>query len=160
MLKKVLSLLLVAVITFSLAGCDIVSGIAFLIIMGCSDNDDRADKGEIFSFVRENEDKLLDAIKHKDYSAFENKGFIGSVSEEKRGGIDFSCGGAGFGPETAYVGFFYSEENSMYAVWCAPSSKETLRPYGNGFIHQDEGTDNIYYVEKICDKFYYYEAEF
>lgn len=157
MLKRGLGLLLAVSLLFSLSGCtDALMGPLFLLMVIA--DDDRADKEDIFEFVLENESELLHGIEAGDYTKFEDKGFIGSISEWQ-GSIEFSCGGAGFGSGTAYVGFFYSPVNDMTAVWCAPPAEE-LAPCGDGFEWYEEGGDNYYYTEHICGKFYYYEASF
>ncbi len=158
MLKKGLSLLLVVIMLFSLSGCsDVLGGAFFLFLVATSD--DRADKAEVFEFVCEKEEELLKAIEEEDFSAFENQGFIKEIDEDDTV-VDFFCGGAGIGSGTSYVGFFYSPDNDMTAVWCAPYSAASLVPCGNGFEWGEENGDNYYYTEHICGNFYYYEASF
>lgn len=158
MLKKGLALLLAVIVVFSLSGCsDILGGTFFLFLVATGD--DSADKDEVFDFVRKNEEKLLKAIEAGDYSAFENQGFVKNIDADETV-VDFSCGGAGFASSTSYVGFYYTPENDMAAVWCAPSSTSALTPSGNGFEWQEPNGDNRYYTEHICGNFYYYEASF
>ena len=158
MLKKGLALLLAVIMVFSLSGCsDILDGAFFLFLVATGD--DSADKDEVFDFVSENEEELLKAIEAGDYSAFENQGFIKDIDANETV-VDFSCGGAGVGSGTSYVGFYYTPENDMAAVWCAPSSASALTPSGNGFEWQQPNGDNRYYTEHICGNFYYYEASF
>jgi hypothetical protein len=95
-------------------------------------SDDSADKDEIFTFVRENEEELLKAIESGDFSAFENQGVIKEIEDDDEA-VDFSCGGAGVGSGTSYVGFYYTPDNDMTAVWCAPSSSLMLVPCGDGY---------------------------
>ncbi len=158
MARKSLSLLLAVIMMFTLSGCSTILGGAiffFLVAAG----DDSADKDEVFEFVSENEENLLKAIEDGDFSAFENQGFIKDIDAGKTV-VDFSCGGAGVGSGTAYVGFYYTPENDMAAVWCAPSTASLLSPSGNGFAWQEPNGDNRYYTENICGNFYYYEASF
>ncbi len=159
MLKKGLGLLLVVIMLFSLSGCtDMVAGSLFPFLVATGD--DRADKDEVFAFVDENEEELLRAIEDRDFSAFENQGFIKEISADDAV-VDFSCGGAGVGSGTIYVGFYYTPDDDMTAVWCAPpSSASALIPCGNGFEWWEENGDNHYYTEHICGNFYYYEASF
>ena len=158
MLKKGLSLLLTVIMMFSLSGCsDVVGGSYFLFLV--ETGEDSADKDEIFDFVSENEGKLLKAIETGDYSAFENQGFVKDIDADETL-VDFSCGGAGVGSGTSYVGFYYTSENDIAAVWCAPSSASALTPSENGFEWQEPNGDNRYYTEHICGNFYYYEASF
>lgn len=156
MAKKVVCLLLVVAMMLSLSGCtDIIGSAVFLILIATGD--DRADKGDVFDFVSENEEELLKAIETGDFSAYENQGFIKDIYAEKTV-VDFPCGGAGVGSGTAYVGFYYTSENDMAAVWCAPPSASALTPSGDGFSWKSR--DNRYYTEHICGNFYYYEASF
>lgn len=158
MLKKGLSLLLAVIMLFSLSGCaDILGGAFFLFLVATGD--DRADKDDIFEFVFDNEEELLNAIENNDLSAFENHGLIKDINAEDAV-IDFYCGGVGVGSGTSYVGFYYTPDNDMTAVWCAPSSADMLIPCGNGFEWRKENGDNRYYTEHICGNFYYYEASF
>ena len=95
MAKKVVCLLLVVAMMLSLSGCtDIIGSAVFLILIATGD--DRADKGDVFDFVSENEEELLKAIETGDFSAFENQGFIKDIYAEKTV-VDFPCGGASQG---------------------------------------------------------------
>ena len=158
MLKKGLALLLAVIMAFSLSGCSDILGGAFFLFLVIT-GDDSADKDEVFDFVRENEEELLKAIEAGDFSAFENQGFIKDIDPDETV-VDFYCGGAGVGPNTSYVGFFYTPDNDMTAVWCAPLSASGLIPSGNGFEWQEANGDNRYYTEHICGNFYYYAASF
>ena len=136
---------------------EIISSVLFLFLVITSD--DSAEKNDVFRFVCENEETLLDAIENRDFSSFENKGFINDVKIDGMI-IDFSCGGAGVGSGTFYVGFYYAPNDDMAAVWCAPASSELLLPSGNGFEWRESNGDDRYYIENICNDFYYYEASF
>lgn len=159
MLKRGFSLLLAVIMTFSLFGCseESLAGAMFLLCVVMSD--DRADKEDVFEFVCEKEEELLKAIEDGDFSAFENQGFIKDIEADATV-VDFSCGGAGVGSGTSYVGFYYSPNKDMNAVWCAPSSPGALKPSGEGLEWQEPNGDNRYYTEHICGDFYYYEASF
>lgn len=158
MLKKGLSLLLTVIMLFSLTGCsDILGGAFFLFLVATGD--DSADKDEVFEFVCENEEELLEAIENRDFSAYENKGFIKDIDADETV-VDFSCGGAGVGSGTSYVGFYYTPDNDMTAVWCAPSSASSMTASGDGYEWREPNGDNRYYTQHICGNFYYYEASF
>lgn len=158
-MKKVICVLLVLCMLLPLVECSgKVLGSAFFLLLVLT-GDDSADKADVFEFVHNNEDELLKAIENEDFSAFENQGFIKDIDANNRV-VDFSCGGAGLGSATSYVGFYYTPDNNMTAVWCAPGSSSLLTPYGKGFKWQEPKGDNRYYVEHICGKFYYYEASF
>lgn len=158
MVKKCLSVLLVIAMLFSLTGCSDVLGAAvflFFVVTG----DDRADKDEVFEFVCENEEALLQAIEKGEFSSFANQGFIGEIDADEDV-VDFACGGFGVGSGTSYVGFFYTPHDDMAGAWCAPFSAAALIPDGDGFAWHEADGDNQYYVEHICGHFYYYEASF
>lgn len=158
-MKKIICVLLVLCVLFSLAGCTekVLDSALFLFLVVTGD--DSADKDDVFEFVCEREEDLLKAIEDGDFSAFENKGFIKNIDADETL-VDFSCGGAGVGSGTSYVGFYYTSNDDMTAVWCAPSSPGALAPSGNGFEWQEPDGDNWYYTEHICGNFYYYEASF
>ena len=158
-MKKLICVFLVICMLFSLTGCaeKVLGSAVFLFLVATSD--DSADKNDVFEFVSDNEEELLKAIENGDFSAFENKGFIKDIDPDEVV-VDFSCGGAGVGSGTSYVGFYYTTDNDMAAVWCAPSSASLLTPSGNGFKWQEPNGDNRYYTEHICGNFYYYEASF
>ena len=158
-MKKLICVFLVICMLFSLTGCaeKVLGSAVFLFLVATSD--DSADKNDVFEFVSDNEEELLKAIENGDFSAFENKGFIKDIDPDEVV-VDFSCGGAGVGSGTSYVGFYYTTDNDMTAVWCAPSSASSLTPSGNGFKWQEPNGDNRYYTEHICGNFYYYEASF
>ena len=157
-MKKVICVIFTFCIMCSLAGCaDFFGGTLFLFFTAA--NDDRANKETIVAFVCEQEDELLQAIEDRDFSAFEHKGFIQDISVGNAV-VEFSCGGMGIGSATSYVGFYYTPDNDVSAVWCAPSSSALLIPSGNGFAWQEPNGDNRFYAEKICENFYYYEASF
>jgi len=158
MLKKGLALHLAVIMAFSLSGCSDILGSAFFLSLVAT-GDDRADKDEVFEFVCEHEEKLLQAIEDGDLSSFENQGLIKDIDADNTV-VDFSCGGAGIGSSTSYVGFYYTPDNDMTAVWCAPSFASLLMASGNGFEWQEPNGDNRYYTEHICGNFYYYEASF
>lgn len=157
-MKKVLCVCLIIVLCFSLSACSDLLGGAYFLYLVATGNDS-ADKDDVFEFVCKNEEELLTAIRNGDFSAFENQGFIKDIDVDETV-VDFSCGGAGVGSGTSYVGFYYTPDNDMTAVWCAPSSASSLVPCGNGFEWWEEKGDNRYYTEHICGNFYYYEASF
>lgn len=129
----------------------------FLIL--CWTGDDRAEKDRIFRLVQEDQQRLTFAIESGDFSYFDDSQVIQDIAVCENY-VEFSCGGAGVGPQTAYCGFYYTETDDMYAIWCAPSGGETLTSAGEGYLWEEENGDNRYYTEKICDNFYYYEASF
>ena len=157
-MKKILCLLLAVCMVLSLSGCSDVLGGAMFLFLAAAANDG-AEREEIFEFVCEHEAELLNAIEEEDLSAFENQRFIKEI-DAGDAVVDFSCGGAGVGSGTSYVGFYYTPDHDLAAVWCAPSSADALVPSGDGFEWREKNGDNYYYTEHICGNFYYYEASF
>lgn len=127
--------------------------------MGCNPFDDRAEKDEIFRFAEENVEQLEVCIETGDFGVLEGSRVVEEVNL-KEDHIEFYCGGAGFGSQTAYCGFYYTDDDDMHAVWCAPPAGTPLTGMGQGFSWQEEVGDNRYYTEHICGHFYYYEASF
>lgn len=138
--------------------CFCLTGI-LLNLCACDTLDNRLSKDDIFNLVKENENLISDDIKNNNFDATKELDGIGEINLYDDI-IEFSCGGAGFGPATAYCGFYYTEDDNMTAIWCAPESEADLEPYENGFLYEQENGDNRYYTEKICDNFYYYEASY
>ncbi|MBQ6274724.1 MAG: hypothetical protein IJK63_10955 [Oscillospiraceae bacterium] len=124
---------------------------------------DHAERDMIFTYVREHEGVLLDCIEKEDFSSVENDALIRKISVSDDC-IDFLCGGDGFGSETAYWGFYYSEKDDMTALWCAHPADQRLERSGEGYLWKeawyDPRGDNTYYTEWICGHFYYYEMSF
>lgn len=156
MWRKGLCLLVAFLMLFSLSGCSDLVGIAAFFVLDVI-GDDRAEKDEIMAFVCENEAELMEAIEAGDLSAFEGQGVIKRINVNEAH-IDFSCGGAGHGPNTAYVGFFYTADDDMTAVWYVPSGE--MIPLGDGYEWLEPDGDNRYYAEHICGNFYYYEQSY
>ena len=151
-MKKILSVMLVFCMLFLMAMA--AAFFAFDALL-----DDRADKEDVIAFVRENEEALLEAIEQGELSDYEKKGVVRKINAEEAV-VDFFCGGAGVGSGTSYVGFYYTPDDDMVAVWCAPVSADSLTASGDGFAWQESEGDNFYYTEHICGHFYYYEASF
>lgn len=158
-MKKFLYVMLILCMVFPVLKFTeaVVGSVVFLFLVATSD--DSADKDEVLELVCDKEEELIKAIEDGDLSDFENKGFIKSVNVTETL-VDFSCGGAGVGSGTSYAGFYYTSNDDMTEVWCAPSSVIQLTPSGNGFEWHEPGGDNWYYTEHICGHFYYYEATF
>lgn len=152
MVKKALCLMLVTTIILVSSGCQYL---AFPIMVALSD--DRASREEILTFVQEHQDLILSCIEQKDYSSLDSYSIIKEIYEYGDH-IDFYCGGSGMGSQTNYWGFYYSANDYLKAVWCAQPGE--LIPRDNGYYCAEEGGDNSYYVEYICDHFYYYTAHF
>lgn len=152
MKKKVISTLLAFVIILAFIGVYVLPIVA--VIAKC---DDSASKKRIFSFVTKHQDELVKCIEEKDYSSLEKYFIIKGIDEYEQQ-TDFYCGGRGLGAESYYCGFYYSANDVLDGVWCAP--KDDLEPKGKGYYWHEDVGDNDYYVEHICGHFYFYEAGF
>lgn len=143
-MKRLLLILFSAVFVLSCSSCGIFN--------------DKADKEDIIELVVENRETLIECIESGDYSELDRFKYRKILEiDVNETSVDFYCGGSGFGPSTSYCGFFYSAEGSMRDVWCAPLFS-ALTPEGDGYIWREHGGDNSYYVQPICDNFFYYES--
>ena len=146
-MKKIFLFLLLCVVMITTSSCGLL--------------DDRESKSKILSFVIDHQEELTECINSGDFSSLDSYRIIHDVSVQENDffrNVEFDCGGAGMGGETAYRGFFWSPENDMTAIWCAPTG--TLHPSGDGYAWKEGSGDNTFYVEQICENFFYYEAEF
>lgn len=107
---------------------------------------------------------LLGSREEELYNEHIQKILNGNPVEEigiDKGIIIFNCGGRGIAPSSQYYGFYYSVDNKPVAVFgnsvLCDSSQMTKKD--NGYEYRDSGY-NSYYVEKIKDNFYFYEASF
>lgn len=124
-----------------------------LLLTACSAE---ASRGTILRYVEVHQQELERRVETGDFDG------IGLPVLEVNAGetcVEFECGGSGFGPETSYRGFFYSAEDDIYAVWCAPP-RGTLCADGDGWSWQETDGDNECYIQHIVGHFYYYEAHF
>lgn len=133
---------------------------AVVMLTGCGRNR----KETAFRIVEDNLEVLKNDIKQGDFAMSASIEGIESVDAEKEVGlsvaigfVEYSCGGAGFGPSTAYWGFYYSEDDDLSEIWCAGTP---LVASGDGFLYEQSDGDNRYYTEHIVDHFYYYEAAY
>lgn len=150
-MKKALCLFFCLIVALSFASCSFPNPF-----------DDRASKEDIFAYVKENEAELLDAINKDDFLTIRTSTRIIQLIDDDeigRGFVDFECGGSGFGSETSYCGFYYSADDNMTEIWCAPSGV-SLSESGSGYEWHEKNGDNTYYTENICGHFYYYEASY
>ena len=83
-MKKILCLFLTVLMLFSMTGCTELLGSAYFLFLVAT-GDDAADKADVFDFVCEKEEALLEAIENGDLSAFENQGFIKKIDADDAG---------------------------------------------------------------------------
>lgn len=113
---------------------------------------------KIVALFRANEEIFLGAVESGDYSAVEALPGVQEVYVGERY-VKILCDGAGMGSSTHYYGIFYhpdvalfSSENTGVVTWFVQD--------GNGYLYQEEGGDNRFYVEPLGSGFYYYEAHY
>ena len=149
-----------------LAVASVIAVVIFVSLYWGLGSADYLSKKQIISLVNENEGLLtsfVEGSRDTDNPLYESileiKGLKKVAFEHD--GIDFDCGGKGFGPNTSYYGFYYSENLYNYngPKWCSPAFYE-LTQEGKGWMWRQEVGDNRYYTEHIVGDFYYYEAHF
>ncbi|MCR5792960.1 MAG: hypothetical protein K6G65_07305 [Lachnospiraceae bacterium] len=123
------------------------------------------DKTDIISYVSQNKEMLMDCINNQDYTKLNESKTIEDITdyddtEEDGKLVGFECGYSGFASESSYWGFFYSEKDAPDALCSTPIEESELSPDDDGYLWEDSYGDNTYYVEKICDHFYYYEESY
>lgn len=129
-----------------------------ILIFSCQRNN-IDEQAKITTLFQENQELILSSVASGDFSQVEQLDGIDHVyvSEDY---IEFSCGGAGFGPNTSYFGFFYSPTDDMTALDGGICPPEELVPSGNGYRWQEKTGDNEYYVEKLAEHFFYFQLKF
>ncbi len=135
--------------------------LCLVIFMGtfsaCSNN--LTNKGDIIKVFSKNKEIFTEAVQSNN---FEQAKKISGIQDVYVGDdyIDFVCGGSGMGSSTYYYGFFYSAHDNLTAWNGGACTKDELVENGNGFRWEEKDGDNTYYVEKIGEHFFYYEACF
>ena len=76
---------------------------------------------------------------------------------EMFGMIEFSTFSSGFGSETVYEGFYYSDEDVPFGFQGASMS---FQSDGGGWSWHESDGDNFEYTEKILGKWYWYRMHF
>lgn len=164
MKRWVCILILLGLITLS--GCSFarddmgeVLSIAFETRDLLNEMNDQESKEDVIQYVLDHKEELLSAIGKNDFASIESGGFVKGISKFNTY-TEFYCGGAGVGPETRYAGFFYTAEDNKMAKNGMLYSNYLLNADGDTFEWVEKSGDNRFYVEKICDCFYYYEDEY
>ncbi len=122
---------------------------------------DNLSKKQIFKLVERNSAVIIEDISANNFDDTLSIKGIQEVSS-RNGMIDFYCGGKGVGSATSYYGFYYSESDEPIGAFAGVGliGNFELTPDGRGYSYREENSDNIYYTEKITEKFYYYESHF
>jgi lipoprotein len=132
---------------------------SIFLFTSCSLSDGLTDKADIIDLFNQHKDAIISAVDGGNFDEIEKICGIQSIYVADNY-IDFSCGGAGFGPNTQYYGFFYSEEDDLTAWNGGACPADELYEFENGYKYQQTDGDNEYYVKKIDEHFFYYEAHF
>lgn len=147
----------------------IVSAVYFVV--GCT-NLKKDDKKDIIDYVNENkEDIVLSCEEVLEKRASEDD--IDKVFEDiidleiisdievltKGETVVFEGGAEGILTSTFTWGFFYSADDTVKHVvgWVSVNGEPETNEEETSWRWTSDG-DDYYYVEKICDKFYYYNA--
>ena len=153
-MKKIISFLLIISIFFSLAIC----------LSFCAKKENKA---EIFKLVELNKEILLEDIQNKNLERSKKVKNIKSINNNLDEGYvqyNYNSGDSiwvGF----YYEGFLYIENNdifsTIYYVSLENHPNYDLTIENDTYIfRQKEGGENYFYVEKICDKFYYFYEKY
>lgn len=131
----------------------------FLVYLGS----DHLNQQQIADLVSENRDRIEACIQAGETDQLKDWKGVKDITIEKNGCIGFYCGGDGFGPATSYFGFYYSPDDIPYDIEHMTYGGELLENKG-GWIWQeyrgDQRGDNVFYTERICPCFFYYESHF
>lgn len=138
-MKRMLAIVLAYSLVFMLAGCGA----------------ERAKK-EIFDFVEENYDAIVQACQEKDADTLSNMDGIEEVRVLNEYVLVY-CQGHGIAPSSQDYGFYYSAENLPVTVDCTLSINgytEDLTPEGDGYQYVKD--HNVFYAEHIKGNIYFY----
>lgn len=155
-LKKAVCILSVVLMMFSFTACQAGDFSALSFFRMIMSSDDSTPKDQIFEFVNEHQEELIECAEKDDFSEFEGRGIVKSVYDSGTY-TEFYCGGRGLAAGSSYYcGFFYSPHDSATAMW----PHLTVSPKGNGFVYEEVNGDNRFYSEEIFDCFFYYEESY
>ena len=135
------------------------------IVLGCGILDDRVPRKKIFSYVNENYE-LLESFPHeeipedseeeiefiKEYLG--KKTIVRSVYAYNENVVQFYCGGKGLSIGSTYTGFYYSKDDTPFALYFEGVKLSELKPGVYEWKNSD-GTHRIY-TERIRDNWFYY----
>ena len=143
MTKRILCLIIAAVLLFLLCGC----------------LPDHVDQEEIVTFVQENREMILADIAEEDYTDTLAFDLVESV-ETSEHCVSFYCGGYGLSVSSHDFGFYYSFDGQPLGIWMHHEfcQSDQLTPEGDGYSGDMSG--NVYYTERICDNLWYCEIHF
>ena len=138
--KKILKIVIIAVVAVA-----IVAAIALTLTQGKG-----MSKSEIFDFVNNNRDVLIEKLNLDDFENVE--GIISA--KDYSAFVDFVCYKNGKNVK----GFYYSPDD-LYVATMGTFYPDTFLPApdGEGYAYCEEDGTKTFYVEKISNNFFYYE---
>lgn len=71
--------------------------------------------------------------------------------------VDFIVTEFGLAPSTVYKGFYYSPSDSLVGF---QGANHVFSEYDDGWIYREDNGDNVEYLEKIADNWYWFEMYF
>ncbi len=118
-------------------------------------------KSDIYALVKDNGDVLLADIEQNDFTRtnqFEQVKKVYAMTDS--GCVQYDCGGYGLSVSSHEFGFYYSEQDIPMAVFDGSflGLDAGFKKEGNGYSSTFD--HNVYYTEKICDNFWYFEVHF
>ena len=156
-MKKVIFCILLSVILIFVVGCNDEDVNQHDLICNYVKNHETILREIVNEIFNSKEIKSLEYISEKDIIDKLPKDIeIDKIYKSDDTYINFSVD-EGFTSSSHYYGFYYSLNDEYINKMGVAGEKQE---YKNGFKWQIEGNEDIGYVEKILDNFYYYEAHF
>lgn len=126
---------------------------------------DGASRSQIFSYVNENQEKL-EAFQYEEMpangrdktdclkKALGNSTIVKNVYAYNDNILQFYCGGSGLVTNSTYTGFYYSKDDTPYAMEF--DGCDLTETASGVFEWQNEDGSHRFHTEKIKDYWYYY----
>lgn len=141
--------------------------------------DDSAPRGEIFAYVNENYEKL-EAFPYDEFekirNSYDDRGrgreaaeafameylgydtIIDGLYDYNETIWEFSCGGSGNATNSTYTGFYFSKDDTPFAMGFDQYEFTELSP--GVYEWKNEDGSHRTYTEKIRDNWYYYVQDY
>ncbi len=124
------------------------------LLVGCATSVNY--KGEIFEFVNEHNEIILEDIFENDFTDSLALDSIESVDVSEYC-VEFYFGGEGISASSNEYGFYYSFDGQPLGVFEGSVFCSSDIMTEDGYGYSTNFQNNYYYTEKICDNFWYYE---
>ena len=130
------------------------------LLTGCYEG---LSKRQIVQLVQVQREYIEETVLAGNATALEGWEGVRQVWKKENGAVGFFCAGAGLVPSSGYFGFYYSPEDEPLDIEGMIYSGPLL-PEKEGWAWHERDTDprgdNVYYTERICPRFFYYESHF